>query len=317
MPLIEAVEVVALARPGEPIHVQVLLTRAAPADTQVTISGLQARDVWLQAPGRLGEWRILVYAVAGVQAERQVATVTVAGTPIAPVLEIARNPFEELGVIFHVADLDPSHPLLGQDDQYRWRVGGAEIFTNVPLLAHDLTHLVNHQQPWTSALIQVTVEHKDKSQNLAKRTIVLGSWYRMLRDELKQVRPPVLTNGRIEQGRFSDPVYYGRMRITNLEPVAIRFTLRRFEWMVTDDELASYAPSEQIDIRLEPHDSLYLDVKIDRGEAAEGAHGVTVHMFGQSDDGMPVHTSASFDFVRVLPKIELPLPPQPIIPEYT
>jgi hypothetical protein len=63
--LLDTVDTPASAQPGESVHVQVALTAEAPPDTVVTVAGIQTTDAWLQAPGRLGEWRFLVVATAG------------------------------------------------------------------------------------------------------------------------------------------------------------------------------------------------------------------------------------------------------------
>jgi hypothetical protein len=306
--LIKTTEVVETARPGESVYVKVGLRKNAPADTQVLIYGLSAREVWLQAPGRTGQWNIPIIATSGNQLEYREVALDVSGTPAAPILELARNPFTPLGVILHADDLDPSHPILVAGDVYRWRIGAIETVTGEPVLSQNLNFQVDHQQAWTPLLAQLTVEHSDGTTHMAQRTLVLGSDYRLLRDELNQVRPLVSTDGQAKQTRQFDPTYRGSMQVRNLEPVGLRLTLRRVEWLVTDDELASYAADESIDLRIEAGVTHDLDVAFDRRQAKTGAHGAIVHLFGQSDDGMPVHTSAPFDFVRssVQLKVEEP-----------
>jgi hypothetical protein len=296
--LLDTIQVAATAQPGEPVLVQVSLAGDAPLDTDVTINGLHTREAWLQAPPRLGEWRIPVTAASGADVDQQLVAVAVDGTPFAPALELVRDPFLPMGVVFHLRDLDPDHSLLAANDVYHWQVGQMGMATIAPFASFDLAWQVDDRQPWTDLLVTVTAEHADGTKHQVQRTIVAGSVYRLLRDGLNQVRPPVETDGKAEQTRMFGHLYRAQMRVSNLEPVGLRFTLRRLEWLVAGAELPKYGPDEPLDLRIEPDHVLDLPVEIDRQSAAAGAQGVIVHLFGETDDGVAVHTSGAFDLVR-------------------
>jgi hypothetical protein len=278
--------------------VQVTLTEDAPPNTDVLIFGVRARAVWLQAPGRLGQWQIPIIATSQQHVDHRVVTVDVAGAPAGPVLELARNPFKPLSIVLHARDLDPTHPLLTVGDVYHWKVGAFHSTTHAPMLSQDLEGQVDDSRAWTDLSVELNVAHADGSHHFVQRTLVLGSVYRLLRDELHQIRPPVRTDGKAKQARLFDHIYRGSFEVRNLEPTALSFTLKRAEWQIVDEELASYGPDIPISLRLDADASAVVDVELDRRTAPVGALGAIIHLFGQTDDGTPVHTSAAFDFVR-------------------
>jgi hypothetical protein len=296
--LLESVTAVTAARPGESINVSAELVAGAPADTIVTIAGVSAPDVWLQAPARLGQWRVCVIATGGGEVDRREHEVAVGGAPAAPLLELTRNPFVALGVVVSAVDIDPEHPLLGPGDSYRWRIGTQDAVTTVALVSRDLATEVDDARHWTPIAVELTVAHPDGTEHHAQRTLALGSVYRVLRDELGQVRPPTTCDGRAIEDDALSPVYRGHFTVANIEPEGLRLTLRRTEWLADDDVTATYGPNEPIALRLGAGTSTTVDVRFDRRLAPSGAHGATVHLFGQTDSGLPVHTSATFDLVR-------------------
>ena len=308
MALIESVETARSARPGESVRVQVTIGPLAPPGTAVTIAGIAASDVWLQAPSRLGEWRFQVVAGGGGELATVDCAIEVTGTPRAPLLDLVRNPFIPLGAVVRAVDIDPANPQLMAGDSYHWRLGTTEMTTTVPIVSHDFESDVDDVRRWSSVPVELTVRHAEGSVHVARRTLVLGSLYRVLRDDLSQVRPKVRCDGQALQDDTLSPRYRGRFAVTNIEPTGLAFTLRRVEWLSEADTTASFAPDEQIQARLSAGESTEMSVTFDRRQAPPGAHGASVHLFGQTDDGLPVHTSAVFDLIRrQRPKLRLPL----------
>jgi hypothetical protein len=297
-PLIDTIQAPATARPGESVRLQIVLKPDAPADTQVTVNKLSALDVLLQAPGRLGKWEIPVTAAVGKRIDLRVVTMEIAGTPVAPVIQIANNPFAPLSIVLRAVDIDSENKFLVASNVYKWRIGEIEATTTEPLIARDLTSQVDNQQAWISLAIQLTVVHADGSTQNAERTLVLGSTYRHLRDSLNQVRPPILTDGQAKQIGLLESIYRSRIQIRNIEPTGINFTLRRIEWLVTDSEDASFGPDESIDLRMDANSLTSVDVEFNSQQAPPGTSDAIIHMFGQTDDGLPVHTSAAFELIR-------------------
>jgi hypothetical protein len=319
MSFIDVIQAPTMAHPGESVRVQVVLRQDAPPDTQVTIHGLAVHDVWLQAPGRLGEWKIPVIAASGTDRDRRVITMAVSGTPCAPVLQIANDPFAPLNIILRAIDLDPENRLLNPGDVYQWRIGEIVATTAEPIIAQDLTAQVDDQRSWKSLPVQLTVVHTDGSMHKVERTLVLGSTYRFLRDSLNQVRPPISTDGQAKQTGFLHSTYRGHLQIRNIEPTGLRFTLRRVEWLVIEGEEVTFAAEEAIDLRVEANTAASMDVTFDRQHAPLGTFGAIVHMLGQTDDNLPVHTSGAFELIRTQAFIRPPdvpkVKPDLIIPD--
>jgi hypothetical protein len=303
--LIDTIQFPTTANPGESVRIQVVLRPDAPSDTQINVNNLNTHDVWLQAPGKIGDWKIPVFTASGKVIDQRTITVQLSGKPVAPMLQIANDPYVLLGIVLRVVDIDPDNCLLKTSDTYRWRIGQIERDTVEPLVAQDLTSEVNDRQMWTSLVIQCTITHSDGSTHQAKHTLVLGSTYRFLRDSLNQIRPPVSTDGIARQTGFLKPTYQGELKIRNIEPSRLQFTLQRIEWLVTEAEETTFAPDETIDVRMEPDTVTNLKIKFDRGQAPSGVWGAVVHLFGKTNDGLPVHTSTAFELLRYLPR-ELP-----------
>src|SRR6185369_6320250 len=116
--------------------------------------------------------------------------------------------------------------------------------------------------------------------HLVRRTLVLGSVYRVLRDDLGQVRPLVNCDGRALEDDVLSPTYRGRFAVTNIEPTGLVFTLRRVEWLADLDDATTYEPDEAINIRLSAGESTELSVAFDRRQGPVDVHGATVHLFG-------------------------------------
>ncbi|WP_410673739.1 tetratricopeptide repeat protein [Amycolatopsis sp. cmx-4-68] len=295
--LIAAVHAPATAAPGEPVTVTVELSAAAPADTLVTINGLSTRETRLQASSKPGAWRVPVTAVAGGQQEERALVVDVTGRPATPRLDIVQNPFRPLSVFVRAVEIDDENPVLRPDDTYRWLVGSTGYPTSEPVFTGDLGSIVDHARPWTPVPVRLDVVRADGSTLSVERTLVLGSSYRLLRDELGQIRPPVTTDGQAVQVADRDSRYRGVFTVANLEPVALRFDRRRVEWTGDEDEATLFGPEETLDVTVEPGGTADVEVVLDRSRG-HGAHGALVHLFGRTADGAEVHSSAAFSLVR-------------------
>ncbi|SDW68424.1 Tetratricopeptide repeat-containing protein [Amycolatopsis xylanica] len=295
--LITAVHAPATATPGETIQVSVELASTAPEGTVVTVNGLTAREVRLQASTRPGMWRVPITAIGDGQAEERVLIIEIAGQPATALLEIARNPFRPLSVFIRASEIDTANPVLRQGDVYHWRVGSVAYSTGEPVFAADLSADVDHGRQWTTVLAQLDVQRGDATVLTVSRSLVLGSSYRVLRDQAGQIRPPVETDGRAVQIADRDSHYRGTFTVRNLEPVAVSFTKKRVEWTGDEDELTRFSDEETHDVTVAPGASATVEVTLDRAQG-HGAHGAVVHLFGQTADAKPVHTSAAFSLVR-------------------
>ncbi len=295
--LIAAVTAPATTTPGGAVQVTVALKPDAEAGTRVTINGLAGLDVRLQASPKPGVWRVPVTATAETLREERVLLIEIAGAPEVPLLDIAQNPFNPLAVFVRAVEIDDANPVLRQGDSFRWQIGSAGYTTSEPVFGGELAADVDHARAWTPIPVRLDVTHSDGTSLSVERTLVLGSSYRVLRDELAQIRPPVRTDGQAVQLADRDSRYRGVFTVTNLEPVEIGFDRRRIEWTADDDEPAPFGPEETIDVTVLPGASVPVDVVLDRSQG-HGAHGAIVHLFGKTPDGTAVHTSAAFSLVR-------------------
>lgn len=280
--------------PGESFRVTVQPV-ADRNDITVAIAGVRGAAQFLQAPTLPGTHEVEILAGApGEAQERRTVTIEVSDGVALPLLTIEHDPYQPLSAALRVQD--PAGLPRAGGALYQWELGETLVETGEPVLMHDFSGDVDHTQPFTTVDVALNIVSPDGTSQSVRRSVTVWSAYSLVR-QTGVIQPLVDSSG--QANPTTGTVYEGVFRVRNIEASPVTFTSRQIEWLTSDlDAVSLPSAPEPFALTVLPDQTQVVTVPVDRRTTPDDTDGYTVHLFGTSEDGMPAHAVATFEFAQ-------------------